>query len=73
MADQEQNKSLDIHEDEFNKSSDRQSPPSSGVGVGVDFVESLPGGGSDNNDSSITAGDESDSKFDTKTNDDERS
>ena len=71
MADQEQNKSLDIHDDEFNKSSDRQSPR--GVGDGVDFAESLPGGGSDNNDLSITAGDESDSKFDTKTNDDERS
>ncbi len=72
MADEQKNKNLNVADDEFSKSTDKQTTATSGVGDGVDFAESLPGGGSDNDKSSITAGDES-VEFDHKTDDDERS
>lgn len=59
---------------DFNKSEDKQTPALAGVGDGVDFNESLPGGGEENDQkSAIIVGDEEDSGFDARTGDDPKS
>lgn len=72
MVDEKNKENLNINEGAFVKSDDKQNVATSGVGDGVDFAESLPGGGSDNPaESSLTA----DEKvgFDHRLNDDARS
>lgn len=80
MADGQDNKSLDVTEHEFNKSDDTQTTADSGVGDGVDFAESLPGGGEDNDRKSGVAtsdnagiGEDKDQEFDHRADDDEKS
>jgi hypothetical protein len=72
MANEQEHKSLDVTDNEFSKSDDKQNVPSSGVGDGVNFANSLPGGGDDNEQkSSITAGEED--EFDHRNDDDANS
>ena len=74
MSNQQEHKSLDVTDHELGKSDDKQNIADSGVGDGVDFASSLPGGGADNDQkSSITAGDDRGDKFEHRLNDDEKS
>ena len=73
MANDQEKTALNT-EDDFTKSDDKQNIADAGVGDGVNFDESLPGGGSDNKQkSSITAGDRDTAGFDHRTDDDEKS
>ena len=73
MGNQQEKSSLDVREEEFTKTDDKQTTANSGVGDGVDFAESLPGGGNDNkSESSITAG-ESGKEFSHRMDDDKKS
>jgi hypothetical protein len=71
MADGQEKKSLDVTDHEFSKSDDKVNIATSGVTDGVDFAESLPGGGDSDNKmrSSITAGDDNEG-FDHRNPDD---
>lgn len=74
MANEQEHKSLDVTDQEFSKSDDKQNVADSGVGDGVDFASSLPGGGVDNDQkSSITAGDDEGNEFEHRIDDDEKS
>ena len=74
MANEQEHKSLDVTDKEFSKSDDKQNIADAGVGDGVDFARSLPGGGDDNSQkSSITAGDDLGNEFDHRRDDDEKS
>ena len=74
MANEQEPKSLDVTDHEFSKSDDKQNVADSGVGDGVDFASSLPGGGMDNDQkSSITAGDDQGSEFEHRGDDDKKS
>ena len=72
MANEQENRALNT--DEFVKTDDKQTTADSGADgmSGVDFAESLPGGGEDNEKSSITAGDKN-TGFDHRQDDDEKS
>lgn len=73
MVEEKDKPNLNVTEGAFVKSEDKQVVPSSGVGDGVDFAESLPGGGSDNKaESSIKTGNEPEG-FDHRLEDDARS
>lgn len=74
MANDQEHKNTDIHDNEFSKSDDKQPVADGGVGDGVNFAESLPGGGEDNDlKSSITAGDDEGDDFDHRNHDDPKS
>ena len=74
MGNEQENKSLDVTDKEFSKSDDKQTVADSGVGDGVDFASSLPGGGIDNDQkSSITAGDDQGDDFDHRAHGDKKS
>ena len=73
MAEQQENKNLNVNEGDFVKSDDKVTVADSGVGDGVDFAESLPGGGDSDNaiESSVTA--DEDEGFDHRNPDDAKS
>lgn len=74
MVKENDKENTDVTEGAFVKSDDKQNVPTSGVSDGINYADSLPGGGLDNDsNSSIITGDSEDDEFDHRTEDEPRS